>query len=145
MKRQGDIVCRIFRDICYTDSCENYVDINLLFDLKEYYDKNFMQKTKDKSGIDFCFDLEIGDSYGSMASVRPIEKGVIEMSGTASTLLRILWKIQNESDLEVSTDIPIESIVPQMEPNPMIRFIHEKQISMDLDYSYYKVKLTKLN
>ena len=127
------------------DSCENLVNINYLFNIKQFYDKYFMEYAKEKYGILFAYDLEIGLNYGEMMGVKPIEDNVIEVSGTGSVIQGLLYKIDNESDLIVETDIPREDIVPQMEMSPIVKFITEKQCCMDHDYSYYTVRLKKLN
>ena len=127
------------------DSCENLIDINYLFSIKQYYDEYFMNYAREKYGILFQYDLELGLSYGEMLAVKPVDDRTIEVSGTGSNILGLLWKIENESDLEVSMNVPIESIVPEMEENPMIRFITDRQCCKDLDYSRYTIQLTKLN
>lgn len=141
----NDIVCFILKNIKLTDSCENLVNINYLFGIKQYYDEHFMKYAKDQYGVLFKYDLEIGLSYGEMMGVKPIDDKTIEITGTGSVLQGLLWKIENESDLEISLDVPIESIVPDIEVNPVIKFITEKQCCMDHDYSNYTVRLTKLN
>lgn len=126
------------------DSCENLVNINYLFGIKQYYDEHFMKYAKDQYGVLFKYDLEIGLNYGEMMGVKPIDNNTIEITGSGSVIQGLLWKLDNESDLSVITDIPREEIIPQMEPNPIIKFITEKQCCMDHDYSNYTVRLTKL-
>ena len=60
----NDIVCFILKNIKLTDSCENLVNINYLFGIKQYYDEHFMKYAKDLYGVLFKYDLEIGLSYG---------------------------------------------------------------------------------
>lgn len=127
------------------DSCENLVNINYLFRIKQYYDEHFMKYAKGQYGVLFKYDLEIGLNYGEMMGVKPIDNKTIEVTGTGSVLQGLLWKIENESDLKVALDVPRESIVPDIEVNPIIKFITEKQCCMDHDYSNYTIRLTKLN
>ena len=103
-----------------------------------------MRYAKEQYGILFAYDLEIGLNYGEMMGVKPIDNNTIEVTGSGSVIQGLLWKLDNESDLSVTTDLPRETIVPQMEPNPIIKFITEKQCCMDHDYSNYTVRLTKL-
>ena len=104
-----------------------------------------MQYAKDQYGVLFAYDLEIGLSYGEMMGVKPIDDKTIEVTGTGSVIQGLLWKIENESDLEVALDVPRQSIIPKFEMNPAIKFIIEKQCCMDHDYSNYTIHLTKLN
>jgi hypothetical protein len=140
----NDIVCFVLKNIKLTDSCENLVNINYLFRIKQYYDEHFMRYAKEQYGILFAYDLEIGLNYGEMMGVKPIDNNTIEVTGSGSVIQGLLWKLDNESDLSVTTDIPREEIIPQMELNPVIKFIIEKQCCMDHDYSDYTVKITKL-
>lgn len=127
------------------DSCENYFDINLLFDIRQFYDENFLKYAKEKYGIFFNYDLEIGLSYGEMLGVKLISPKVIEVSGAGSVIQGLLRKIREESDLDVQTSIPQEEIIPAFEMDPAKRFIKERQTCMDRDESFYTVQLTKLN
>lgn len=142
----NDIVCKYSQKyLSQTDSCENLIDINLLFEIRKFYDEHFMNYSREKYGILFEYDLELGVSYGEMLSVRSISDKTIEVSGTGIVLQKFLWKIENESDLEISINVPKESIVPDLEENPMVRFIKDKQVCMEMDYSKYTVQVTKLN
>lgn len=137
---------RLIRNIIVVhDSCENYFDINLLFEIRQFYDENFLKYAKEKYGIFFDYDLEVGLSYGEMLGLKVISDRVIEVSGTATVIHGLLRKIREESDLEVSTSIPPEEIVPNLELSPVRRFIKERQTCMDRDESFYTVQLTKLN
>lgn len=127
------------------DSCENLVNINYLFEIKQFYDKHFLQYAKDKYGIFFNYDLEVGLSYGEMMGVKPIDDNTVEITGTGSVLRQLLWKIENESDLRVSIDTPMDDIVCKIETNPIRRFIKDKQCCMEMDESNYTIRLTKRN
>lgn len=127
------------------DSCENYFDINHLFEIRQFYDENFLKYAKEKYGIFFDYDLEVGLSYGEMLGLKMIDSRNIEVSGTATVLQGLLRKIREESDLEVSLSVPQEEIIPALEMCPAKRFLKDRQPCMDLDESFYKIKLTKLN
>lgn len=125
------------------DSCENYFNINYLFEIKQFYDENFLKYAKKLYGIFFNYDLEVGLSYGEMLSVKPIDDKTLEISGAGSTILGLLWKIKNESDLNISINIPENEIIPKFEQNPAIRFLKEKQCCMEHDDSYYTIQIMK--
>ena len=137
---------RLIRNIIVVhDSCENYFDINLLFDIRQFYDENFLRYAKEQYGIFFDYDLEVGLSYGEMLGLKLIDDRNIEVSGTATVIHGLLRKIREESDLDVSLSIPPEEIIPKLEMCPAKRFIKDRQTCMDRDESYYTVQLTKLN
>lgn len=127
------------------DSCENLCDINKLFEMRKFYDTYFHKYALDNYGISFDYDLEIGVSYGEMLAVKMISDKEMEISGTGSTLNKLLYKIYYESDLNVKLDIPIENIQPKFESDSIRRFISEHQCCMEHDDSKYTIILTKLD
>ena len=127
------------------DSTENLFDINLIFEIKPFYDRSFMDYAKDKYGIWFAYDLEIGLSYGEMLGLKQISDDTIELTGSGSNIQQLLWKLDNESNLKYTMNVPRESIVPKMETNSVKRFIEEQQCCMEHDYSFYTIQLTKVH
>lgn len=139
--KQGLIMKNI---IVVHDSCENLFDINHLFEVRKFYDTYFFNYAKSKYGISFNYDLEIGLNYSDMLGVKVLEEGLLEISGTGRNIQSLLWKIQNESDLNVEINVPVESIEENLEQSAIRRFIKEKQCCMIHDDSYYTIQMKKL-
>jgi hypothetical protein len=128
------------------DSSENLFSVDHVFDIKRYYEKEFMEYCCELYGIEFKFDLMVsGSGYEGFVELKDVEPGVIEISGSGNNINSFLNKIDNESSLKIETDIPRESIIPNFMTDAFDRFISEHGCCWIKDTSYYTVKLKKLN
>jgi hypothetical protein len=130
---------------CIHDSCQNLFDINKLWDIVEFYRKHFYDYVYDEVGIRFDYDLEIGVDYSNMMEVKLLEDGRLKLTGSGSTLLKLLDEIRNNSRLKVSCNLSKEELMPKFEKSSLNRFIKKHQTCMELDESEYTIILEKLN
>lgn len=128
---------------CIHDSCQNLLDINLLWDVVKFYRRYFYDYVFDKVGIRFDYDLEIGVDYANMMEVKLLEDNTLKLTGSGSTLRRLLYNIEYYSDLKVSCDKSYDELDPKIEKSSLKRFIKKHQTCMDLDESEYTIILTK--
>lgn len=126
------------------DSCENYVSINHLFEILEFYNQEFMEFCYKHYGIRFMFDLEIGTDYANMLVLHQESPTEISLSGSGSTLREMLRRIFEESDLQVEVDTPYEALEPHWIEDSIERFVSDRQCCMVKDTSKYTVKLRKI-
>lgn len=115
-----------------------------VWEIREFYDKNFTDFCYDMTGIKLLFDLEIGSTYQDSCSMKSISDDIVEFSGNARSLLMIIDRMREDPLCKFETDVPIESIVPDYVVDPFDRFIREKGCSMVMDVSKYKVQFKKL-
>lgn len=128
------------------DSSENLFSVNHVFDIKKYYEKEFMEYCYGLYGIEFKFDLMVsGSGYEGFVELKDAGPGQIEICGSGSNIQSFLNKIDNESNLKISTNIPREDIKPLMMTDAIERFVSERGCCMIKDTSFYNVILTKLN
>ena len=146
VERAREVKIPMTNIIVVHDSSENLFGVNHVFDIKKYYEKEFMEYCYGLYGIEFKFDLMVsGSGYEGFVELKDAGPGQIEICGSGSNIISFLNKIDNESDLKVTTDIPREDIKPLMMTDAIERFISERGCCMIKDTSYYNVKLTKLN
>lgn len=142
-KKKGILAKNI---IVVHDSCQNLVSMNEIFDILDFYLTEFMEFCYSLYGIRFMFDLEVGTDYANMLTLSQGEdKNVISLTGNGSTLLEFLRRINEESDLQVECDTPIEQIQPCYITDAYERFISDRQCCMVKDTSKYTIQLRKLN
>ena len=128
------------------DSSENLFGVDHVFDIKKYYEKEFMAYCFDLYGIEFKFDLMVsGSGYEGFVELKDVEPGVIEISGSAMNINSFLGKIDNESSLKIETSIPREEIIPNYMTDAIDRFVSEHGCCWIKDTSFYTVQLKKLN
>lgn len=128
------------------DSSENLFGVDYVFDIKKYYEKEFMEYCYELYGIEFKFDLMVsGSGYEGFVELKDIEPGVIEISGSAMNINSFLNKIDNESNLKVETSIPRGEIIPCYMNDAIDRFVSERGCCWIKDTSFYTVQLKKLN
>lgn len=131
--------------ICVHDSNTNYVPIHMLFGLRKHYDHGFSSYCNDVLGIGFNFDLMVGIDYENAAEMKMIDDKTLQLSGNAHTLLGILNKIRDESNLKIEIDTPVDQIVPNYIQDPMQRFVLEEGTSVIMDKSNYTIKLREID
>ena len=146
VERSREVGIPMTNIIVVHDSSENLFSVDHVFDIKKYYEKEFMDYCCDLYGIEFKFDLMVsGSGYEGFVELKDAGPGQIEICGSGSNIQSFLRKIDEESNLQVATDIPREDIKPLMMTDAIERFISEHGCCMIKDTSYYNVKLTKLN
>lgn len=126
------------------DSNTNYFPIEKLFDIKSFYDRNFTDFCEHQLHVPFLFDLLIGENYNDAVTLNQIDQNTIKLTGNAHSINKIIWKIDNESSLNIELDTPRENIIPNYITNPMQRFILEKGTSLVMDKSEYTVTLKRI-
>jgi hypothetical protein len=153
-KKEGFVLEPI---IVVHDSNTNYFPVDKLWDIKGFYDKNFTEFCRDACGVPFLFDLLIGSNYEDAVGFNQLDDITISMSGNGKSILQILDKLDNESNIKYKIlsvkdknskiDLnPIkESIVMNTIDNPIERFIRENGTNIFMDLSKYEVVLEKLS
>lgn len=146
VERAREIGIPMTNIIVVHDSSENLFGVDHVFEIKKYYEKEFMQYCYELYGIEFKFDLMVsGSGYEGFVELKDLGPGEIEISGSGKDIQSFLRKIDTESSLQVETDVPRESIVPAFMTDAIDRFISERGCCMTKDTSFYNVKLKKLN
>lgn len=146
VERSREVGIPMTNIIVVHDSSENLFGVDYVFDIKKYYEREFMDYCKGLYGIEFKFDLMVsGSGYEGFVELKDIEPGVIEISGSGKDIQSFLKKLDTESSLKYETDVLKEDIIPNYMTDAMERFISEHGCCMIKDTSYYSVKLTKLN
>lgn len=140
-KKEGFILSPI---IVVHDSNTNYFPIEKLFEMRSFYEKNFTEFCEKQMHIPFLFDLLIGSTYNDAVELKQTSPDKMIITGNAHSILKILWKIDNESSLKYTMNIEKDKIIPNYITNPMQRFIIEKGTSILMDHSEYSVELTKV-
>lgn len=129
---------------CIHDSCQNLLSINDLWTVVNFYRKYFYDYVYESVGIRFDYDLEIGVDYFNMMEVKLLDNGNLKLTGSGSTLLRLLEEIKDNSQLKVLCDLQESELKPKFEKSSLSRFIKKHQTCMELDESEYTIILTKI-
>lgn len=127
------------------DSNQSLISVDLLWDVVKFYKEAFYDFALEKYGLKFKYDLEIGVSYGEMMEVKLLENEDLQLTGTGSTLLKLLDKIKNGSNLRVElVSNNYEELIPKFNNSAMSRFIKKHQTCMILDESEYTIILRQI-
>ena len=129
---------------CIHDSCQNLLSINDLWNVVNFYRKYFYDYVYESVGIRFDYDLEIGVDYSNMMEVKLLDDGNLKLTGSGSTLLRLLEEIKDNSQLTVLCNLQESELKPKFEKSSLSRFIKKHQTCMELDESEYTIILTKI-
>jgi len=127
------------------DSNTAFFPADRLWGLWEFYEKNFTEFVYNNTGMTLLFDLMIGVTYHDVASLKVINKDILELTGNARSLQMIIQSMRECQGLLFEINVPEESIIPQYTENPMTRFIAEKACCLIRDTSNYTVQFRKLS
>ena len=141
--REEDWTLTSFITVHDSNTCNFSAD--KLWYVKSFYDKNFTQFCHNKSKLTLLFDLMVGVNYQDVCEFKQISDNLIELKGTARSILQIMDAMDECPGLLWEADHTREEIVPKYVEHPIQRFILEKGASMVLDQSKYKVQFIKLN
>ena len=97
------------------------------------------------TGINLLFDLEVGANYNDTCSMKQISDDIVEFTGTAESLHKIMEKMDECSGLVYEISIPREQIIPDYVQNSTKRFILDSGCCMRKDLSSYTVQFKKIN
>lgn len=128
-----------------TDSNTCNLPADKIWEIRKFYDKNFTDFCYEECGIKLLFDLDVGASYQDSCEMKSISDDIVEFSGNAMSILRIMDKMNECPGLKYETDKPREEIVPNYITHPMLRFIDERGVSLVKDVSKYKIQFKKLS
>lgn len=80
-----------------------------------------------------------------MMEVKLLENGDLKLTGSGSTLLGLLEKIYNNSNLKIEVISDINEIIPRFDKSAISRFIKKHQCCMESDDTEYDLVIRKLN
>jgi hypothetical protein len=126
------------------DSNTNYVPVEKIFDMREYYNKNYTAFCAgiNPPGIFLLFDLLAGYSYELAAPLKQIDPDTIEFSGSATSIIKIYDKIMGSPNIKTECDTERDQIISQINlvDDPYYRFILEGGCNMTKDLSSVTVR-----
>lgn len=128
------------------DSNTNYVPVDHLFEISDFYNKYFTEYCASYGPkIVLLFDLLAGTGYESAMPLKMIDKKTIEFTGSAYQILSLYDRLMDSPDISVEANMKREDIVPNWVTDPVQRFIMEKGTCVWKDISNYKIQFKKLN
>ena len=119
--------------------------ISNLWGLYQYYQEQFTQYVYDLSNMLLLFDLNVGCDSANMTGLTIIDENTIQLTGTATSILKMIDSMNQCEGLRYEMDTNIEDIIPELETSFMSRFIKEHGCCMFRDESNYSVKFRKLS
>ena len=130
------------------DSNTNYVPVEKIFDMREYYNKNYTAFCAgiNPPGIFLLFDLLAGYSYELAAPLKQIDPDTIEFSGSAMSLVKIYDKLMRCENIKVECDTERDQILSQVNlvDDPYYRFILEGGCNMTKDLSNLTIRFHRV-
>jgi hypothetical protein len=130
------------------DSVTNIFDIQHLWDIHDFYYRNFTQFIYDLRQIRFLFDVKLGTNYFDVCTLGVTEDPkVITLKGTGQSINQILDKLDlNNIKYKCECDKLVNGRLPEIKIDPIRTFIDEAadEPIYDKDLSKYKVTLIKL-
>jgi DNA polymerase I-like protein with 3'-5' exonuclease and polymerase domains len=128
------------------DSNTNYVPVDHLFEISEFYDKYFTEYCASYGPkIVLLFDLLAGTGYESAMPMKVIDKSTLEFSGSAYQILSLYDRLMNSPDIKVEANMKREDLVNNWIEDPVQRFIMEKGVCVWKDTSNYTIQFHKIS
>ena len=112
--------------------------------MRPFLDEVYSGFCYEMTGILLKFDLIIGKDYNFACESKQISEDVIQLTGNATSHLKIIEQLDHCDGLKYEIDMPRDKIVPDLIDDYMLRFLTDKGPSMIIDRSNFKICYKRL-
>lgn len=149
-KRDGFVLEPI---IVVHDSSTNYFPAEKVFEINDFYSKNFTEFCRHQCGVPFLFDLFVGCDYEDAAQLSNINQDSIKLSGSAQTINKVLNRLDDSKVKYIIDSVSVNGtdcgtdrskIISDFIENPIERFISAGGCCIEKDRTSAEVQITRI-